>query len=120
MENAFQVFQCTQKTFHAFPFQLCSTANSKFSLHISLCEINCIKIQIMSLVLNLSILWCPEKSLRGKAPLKIPPQKKFPPGKLPPRKIARRKNAPPEKYPPEKRPPKKCLPEKYPPEKCSR
>ena len=31
-------------------------ANSTFSFYVSLCEINCIKIQTMSLVLNLSIL----------------------------------------------------------------
>ena len=42
MEKDFQVFQCTKKVFHAFSFQLCSAANSK-----------CIKIQTMSLVLNL-------------------------------------------------------------------
>ena len=35
---------------HAFSYQLCSTASSKFSLYASLCEINCIKIQVMSLV----------------------------------------------------------------------
>ena len=35
---------------HAFSYQLCSTASSKFSLYASLCEINCIKIQAMSLV----------------------------------------------------------------------
>ena len=45
-----------KKVFHAFSFQLCSRANSKFSFYISLCEINCIKIQTMSLVLNMSIL----------------------------------------------------------------
>ena len=59
----------------------------------------------MSLVLNLSILGCPEKSPRGKAPRKIPPPKKnslpenYPLGKLlagkmPPRKNTPRKNAP--------------------------
>ena len=56
MEKAFQVFQCTEKSFPCFFFQLCSTANSNFSFYVSLCEINCIKIQTMSLVLNLSIL----------------------------------------------------------------
>ena len=46
-----------KKVSHAFSFQLCSTANSKFSFYVSLCEINCIKIQTVSLVvLNLSIL----------------------------------------------------------------
>ena len=39
-----------KKVSHAFSFQLCSTANSKFSFYDSLCEINCIKIQTMSLV----------------------------------------------------------------------
>ena len=38
-----------KKVFYAFSFQLCSTANPKFSF-VSLCEINCIKIQTMSLV----------------------------------------------------------------------
>ena len=51
MENDVQVFQCTEKVFHGFSSQLCSK-----SLFFSLCEINCIKIQTMSLVLNLSIL----------------------------------------------------------------
>ena len=45
MEKAFQVFQCTEKVFHAFCFQLCSMANTKLSLYVSLCEFNCIKIQ---------------------------------------------------------------------------
>ena len=45
-----------KKVFHAFSFQLCSTANSKFSFYVSLCAINCIEIQTISLVLNLSIL----------------------------------------------------------------
>ena len=56
MEKAFLVFQCTEKSFPCYFFQLCSTANSKFSFYVSLCEINCIKIQTISLVLNLSIL----------------------------------------------------------------
>ena len=44
-------FSNTQKNVsHAFSYQLCSTASSKFSLYVSLCEINCIKIQAMSLV----------------------------------------------------------------------
>ena len=45
MEKA---FQCTEKVFHAFSFQLYSTANSKFSFA-SLCEINCIKSLNLSL-----------------------------------------------------------------------
>ena len=45
MEKAFQVFQCTEKVFHAFCFQLYSMANTKLSLYVSLCEFNCIKIQ---------------------------------------------------------------------------
>ena len=52
MEKAFQVFQCTEKSFPCFSFQLCSTENSKFSLNVSLCEFNCIKIQTISLVSN--------------------------------------------------------------------
>ena len=44
-----------RKVFHAFSFQLSSIAI--FFFCISLCEINCIKIQIMSLVLNLPILF---------------------------------------------------------------
>ena len=55
MEEAFQVFHSTEKVFHAFSFQLCSTANSKFSFYVSPGEINCIKIESMSLVLYLSI-----------------------------------------------------------------
>ena len=35
-------------------FQLCSIANSNFSFHVSFFQVNCIKIQTMSLVLNLS------------------------------------------------------------------
>ena len=53
MEKAFQV---TEKSFPCFFFQVCSTANSKFSSYISLCDINFIKIQTMSLVLSPSIL----------------------------------------------------------------
>ena len=50
-------FSDTQKkVFLGLPFQLCSTANSKFSFYISLSEINCIKVHAMSLALNLSIL----------------------------------------------------------------
>ena len=45
-----------KKVFHAFSSQVCSTANSKFSSYISICDINCIKIQTMSLVLSSSIL----------------------------------------------------------------
>ena len=45
MEKVFQVFQCIKKSFHGFSFQFCSTANSKFYFYVSLCEINCIKIQ---------------------------------------------------------------------------
>ena len=35
-----------------FSFQLYSTAKSKFSFYVSLCEINCIKIDTIILVLN--------------------------------------------------------------------
>ena len=49
MGKAFQVFQCIEKSFFS-SFQLCSTANSKFSFHVSLCEINCFKIETMCLV----------------------------------------------------------------------
>ena len=34
-----------KKILHAFSFQLCSTANSKFSFNVSLYEINCIKVE---------------------------------------------------------------------------
>ena len=51
MEKAFLVFQCTEKK-----FSMLFLSNSKFSFYVSLCEINCIKIQTISLVLNLSIL----------------------------------------------------------------
>ena len=58
MKKAFQIFQRTKKKFfHAFFFQLRSTANSKFSFCVSLCEINCIKTQIISLVLNPSTFY---------------------------------------------------------------
>ena len=43
-------FNAQKKVFYALSFQLCSAANSKFSFYVSLCEINCIKIQAMSLV----------------------------------------------------------------------
>ena len=56
MKEAIQVFQYTEKVFHAFSFQLCSTANSKFPFYVSHGEINCIKIETISLVLILSIL----------------------------------------------------------------
>ena len=56
MENLSKYSYAPKKVFHAFSLQLCSTANSKFSFYVSLCEINCIKIQTMSLVLNLSSL----------------------------------------------------------------
>ena len=56
MEKDFQVFQYTEKNFPCVFFQLCSTANFKFSFYVSLYETNCIKIQTISLVLNLSIL----------------------------------------------------------------
>ena len=50
LQNAFQVFRCKKKKkILAFSFQLFSTANS---FYISFCEINLIKIQTMSLVLN--------------------------------------------------------------------
>ena len=39
-----------KKVFHSFCFQLCSTANAKFSLYFWLCEINSIKIWAMSLI----------------------------------------------------------------------
>ena len=39
-----------KKAFHAFSFQLRSKTNSKFFVHVSLCEINCIKFQTRSLV----------------------------------------------------------------------
>ena len=45
-----------ENVFQAFSFQLCFTVNSKFSFYVSLFEINCIKIQAISLVQNLSIL----------------------------------------------------------------
>ena len=45
-----------KKVFHAFSFQLCSTANSKFSFYVSFSKIYCTKIQTMSQVLHLSIL----------------------------------------------------------------
>ena len=56
MENLSKYSYASKKVFHAFSLQLCSTANSKFSFYVSLREINCIKIQTMSLVLNLSSL----------------------------------------------------------------
>ena len=40
------------KFFHAFSFQICSTVNSKFYFSVSLFEINCIKIQAISVVYN--------------------------------------------------------------------
>ena len=44
------MFSNAQKNvFHAFSFQLCSTANSKFSFNVSYCEIDCIKIERVSL-----------------------------------------------------------------------
>ena len=49
MEKAFQGSNAQKKVFHAFSFKLCSTANSKFFFYVSLCEINCIKIQTISL-----------------------------------------------------------------------
>ena len=39
-----------KKVFHAFYFQLCPARDSKFSVNVSLCEINCIKTQTISLV----------------------------------------------------------------------
>ena len=46
-------FSNVQKNvFHNFSFQLFSTAKSKFSFYVSLCEINCIKIDTIILVLN--------------------------------------------------------------------
>ena len=48
-------FSNAQKVFHTISFQLCSTSNSKYSFFVSLFEINCNKIQTMSLVLNLYI-----------------------------------------------------------------
>ena len=49
-------FNARVKVSHAFSFQLCHAANYKFSFYVSLREINCITIQAISLVLNLSIL----------------------------------------------------------------
>ena len=39
-------------------FQLCFTANSDVSVNVSLCEVNCIKIQILTVVLNLAEILC--------------------------------------------------------------
>ena len=39
-----------KNVFHALSFPLCSTASSKFSFYVSLCQINPIKVQTMSLV----------------------------------------------------------------------
>ena len=50
MEKFSKFSNAQKKVFHAFSFQLCSTANSKFSFNVSLCEINCIQIQTVSLV----------------------------------------------------------------------
>ena len=36
IKKASQVFQCTEKVFHAFSFQFCSTSNSKFYFYVSL------------------------------------------------------------------------------------
>ena len=47
--KSFPSFPVHRKKFF-FSFQLCSTANSKFSFHVSLCEINCFKIETMCLV----------------------------------------------------------------------
>ena len=52
MRKAFQVFQCTEKVFHAISYQLWLA----FSFYVSLCEINCIKVQTVCIVLNLTIL----------------------------------------------------------------
>ena len=49
-KKLFKFSNALKKVFHALPFQLCSTANSKFSFYVSLCGINGIKIQIMSLL----------------------------------------------------------------------
>ena len=55
-KKLFKFSNAHKKVFHFFSFQLCSTANSKFSFYVWLGEINCIKIQTISLALNLSIL----------------------------------------------------------------
>ena len=55
MEKAFQVFQWKKKVFHVFPCQLCSTANSTFSFYVSLCEINCIKIETIEALVELEL-----------------------------------------------------------------
>ena len=49
MEKASQVLQCTEKNFPCFFFS--TLFHSKFYIffNVSLCEINCIKIQTMSL-----------------------------------------------------------------------
>ena len=39
MEKVSMFSNAHKKVFHAFSFQLCSTANSKFSFNVSLCEI---------------------------------------------------------------------------------
>ena len=39
MEKVSMFSNAHKKDFHAFSFQLCSTANSKFSFNVSLCEI---------------------------------------------------------------------------------
>ena len=39
-----------KKVFHAYSFQLCSKANSKFAFNVSLYEINCFKFETLSLV----------------------------------------------------------------------
>ena len=46
----FKICNAQKNVFHAFCFQLCSSVSSKFSFFVSLCEINCIKIQTTCLV----------------------------------------------------------------------
>ena len=56
MEKAFQVFQCAEKKFSMlFLFNFVLQQILIF-FHVSLCEINSIEIQTISLVLNLIVL----------------------------------------------------------------
>ena len=67
-----------KKVFHAYSFQLCSKANSKFAFNVSLYEINCFKFETLSLVSkSIYFSWNSLSFIYGDFIIRQWPKKKF-------------------------------------------
>ena len=67
-----------KKVFHAYSFQLCSKANSKFAFNVSLYEINCFKFETLSLVSkSIYFSWNSLSFIYGDVIIRQWPKKKF-------------------------------------------